>query len=543
MYLGIDIGSTSLKAAAFHARRGRMLAQTEQRLTLDVDATGKREQDPAALLRALSAAAASLRRQVGDRWRRVRGIGLATQGGSTILVNRQTGAPATPMILWNDTRAFGHFHKIAAKFPPRWWRAFSLRDEPGMGLARGQWMREKWPQLFKDNPLCIGAGEHVYFALTGQWRQDACHALQSGCYDAVNNRLTTRPLAELGLPTDFYAPLRQGHATHPLTQAAAAMLQLPAGIPVAGPYNDHEAGYLSVLHVSRRPLECSLGTAWVGNFVLPPAFRGGAPFQICIAAPTGSGRQVIMPLMTGNVTLDWALASFVHADHKTALAKADEVLSKQLLPPPGLIALPWLNRPNALRPAQTGSAAFFGIGPATTHADFFRAVIAAMTFEFARVFDDVAKSGAVDSLVLCGGAARSAHVRSLFAALFAPMPVHRVIETELMGTRGCLYAFDPQIARAPVAPVRCNAGLDRKVLAEAQALYTESFERLYGHVRTGEPYALSRKQGAAVCNRRSDSVNERGAAVTTAAPWSTPPLQPFQPPRQSQRRGHDNEEP
>ncbi|MFA6561339.1 MAG: FGGY-family carbohydrate kinase [Verrucomicrobiia bacterium] len=490
MYLGIDIGSTSLKAAAFDARRGRLLAQTEQRLTLVVDDTGKREQDPAALIRALCAAAGSLRRQVGNRWAKVRGIGLATQGGSTILVNRKTGAPSTPMILWNDTRAFGHFHKIVAKFPPRWWRSFSLSDGPGMGLARAQWMREKWPRLFKTDPLCVGAGEHVYFVLTGEWRQDACHALQSGCYDAVNNRITTRPLAELGLPTDFYAPLRQEHETHPLTRDAAAMLQLRAGIPVAGPYNDHEAGYLSVLHVSRRPLECSLGTAWVGNFVLPPTFAGGAPFQICIATPTGNGRQVIMPLMTGNVTLDWALSTFVHADHKTALAKADEVLSKQLLPPPGLVALPWLNRPNALRPAQTGSAAFFGIGPATTHADLFRAVVAAMTFEFARVFDRVAKSSAVDSLVLCGGAAKSVHVRSLFAALFAPMPIHRVIETELMGTRGCLYAFDPQIARAPVAPVRCDAALDRKALAGAFALYLETFDRLYAHVKAGKPYTL-----------------------------------------------------
>jgi len=491
MFLGIDIGSTSLKAAAFDARRGRLLAQTEQRLTLDVDATGKREQDPAALIRALCAAAGSLRHQVGGRWSTVRGIGLATQGGSTILVNRKTGAPATPMFLWNDTRAFGHFHKIAAKFPPRWWRAFSLRDEPSMGLARAQWMREKWPLLFKGNPLCVGAGEHVYFALTRQWRQDACHALQSGCYDARHNRLTTRPLAELGLPTDFYAPLRQGHETHPLTQGAAALLKLPAGIPVAGPYNDHEAGYLSVLHASRLPLECSLGTAWVGNFVLPPAFQGGSPFQLCIAAPTGDGRQVIMPLMTGNVTLDWALATFVHADHKTALARAAGILTERMLPPPGLVALPWLNRPNALRPAHTGSAAFFGIGPATTQADLFRAVVAAMAFEFARVLDRVAKSGAVDSLVLCGGTAKSAHIRSLFAALFAPLPVHRVVETELMGTRGCLYAFDPKIANAPTEPVRCDAGLDRKALAGACALYLETFEHLYGHVPAGKPYALT----------------------------------------------------
>jgi len=490
MYLGIDIGTTSLKAAVFDARRGRLLAQSEQRLPLVVDATGRRELDPGALVTALCAAAGSLREQVGDRWTTVRGIGLAAQGGSTMLVNRQTGTAATPMFLWNDTRAFGHFHQIAANFPPRWWRAFSLRDEPGMGLARALWMKEHWPRLFKGNPLCVGAGEHIYFALTGAWRQDACHALQAGCYDAVRNRLTTRPLIQLGLPTDFHAPLRQGHETHPLTPAAAALMRLPAGIPVAGPYNDHEAGYLSVLHASRQPLECSLGTAWVGNFVVLDQPAGGSPFQLCIPAPTGTGRQVIMPLLTGNVTLDWALASFVHADPKTALIMADAILAEQPIPPAGLVALPWLNRPNALRPAHHGSGGFFGINPATTHADLLRAVLAAMTFEFARVLEPVVTAGAVDCLVLCGGAANSAPVRALFAALFAPTRVYQVFETEWMGTRGCLYAFDPKIARAPTAPVRRDARLNATSLAEARALYQETFERLCGHVQAGKPYAL-----------------------------------------------------
>jgi sugar (pentulose or hexulose) kinase len=361
-----------------------------------------------------------------------------------------------------------------------------------MGLARAQWMREQWPHLFRRDPLCIGAGEHVYFALTGQWRQDPCHARQSGCYDAVHDRITTRPMVRLGLPENLFAPLRRANEMHALTPEAAARLQLPSGIPVAGPYNDHESGYRSVLHASRRPLECSLGTAWVGNFVLPPAVSGGAPFQICIPSPTGNGRQIIMPLMTGNVTLEWALSTFVHSDRQTALDRADGILAERLLPPPGLVALPWLNRPNALRPAQTGCGGFFGVGPATTPADLFRAVVAAMVFEFARVLDPVIKSGAVDSLVLCGGTAKNAHICSLFAALFAPLPLHRVVEAELMGTRGCLNAFAPIISHAPTAPVRCAHRIERNELAAAHALYRETFDRLCGHVPEGKPYSLKK---------------------------------------------------
>lgn len=490
MFLGLDIGSTALKAAVFDASDGSLLAQADHKLALDVDASGRREQDPAELQRALCAAAASLRRQIGGQWTSLRGMGLATQGGSTLLADRVTGAPRTPIILWNDTRAFGHFHRIAESLPARWWRSFSLRDEPGMGLARALWLREQWPDLFVGNPLCIGVGEHVFFALTGCWRQEACHALQSGCYDARRQRLSNRPAKKLGLPANLFAPLRTGQETHPLADRAAALLHLPPGIPVAGPFNDHEAGYRSVLHASRHPLACSLGTAWVGNFVLPPGFHGRAPFQLCIPAPEENGQQVIMPLLTGNVTLDWALEKFVGADPKTAFECADKILSQRLLPPPGLTALPWLNRPNSLRPSETGSGGFFGIGPATDSSDCFRAVVAGMALELARVLGSLAQGGAVDSLVLCGGAAKSPHLCGLIGALFAPLPIYKVLETELMGTRGCLQGFDPRIACAPTAPAPRIPGLDHTALSNAQALYLDVFNRLSGHVSAGSPYLL-----------------------------------------------------
>ncbi len=493
MYLGLDIGSTSLKAAAFDAQSGRLCGRSEEALPLAVDAGGRREQDPAALLEAVCRAFRSLREQTGSRWAHVCGIGLAAQGGSSIVVDRHTGEPATPMILWNDTRAFGHFHQILTRIPPRWWRSFSLRAEPGMGLARLQWLLEQHPDLLHGDRLWVGAGEFICFALTGIWRQDPCHALQSGCYDAQKNRITLQPMQRLELPSDWVAPLRPGHQTLPLAPRLADRLQLSAGTPVAGPYNDHEAGYLSVQHLSARPLEVSLGTAWVGNFVLPEEARGGAPFQFCIPAPGGSGKQVILPLLTGNVTLDWALATFVHYDRASALAQADGILAHSLLPPPGLMALPWLNRPNALCPGRTGCAALFGLGPATTAEDMFRAVVSAMVLEFARVFEAVRKRGAVDSLVLCGGAAKNPHLCSLFAALFDPVPVHRVLEADLMGARGCLYPFDPEIAWAHAVPVSCDRGIDPRLLAAAQTLYQDLFERLCGQVAAGKPYAFYRE--------------------------------------------------
>ncbi|MBI5689988.1 MAG: hypothetical protein HZC55_07785 [Verrucomicrobia bacterium] len=490
MYLGLDIGTTTLKAAAYDARRGRRLAHASIPLALRTDATGRREQDPAALVAALTTVLATVRRRCGRRWSTLQGIGLAAQGGSTLVVDRATGRPHSPLILWNDTRAFAHFHRLAATLPPHWWRSFSRRDEPAMGLARACWLRDRNPRLLEGDRLLVGLGEYVFFLLTGLWRQDPCHALQSGCYDGPGNRLTTRPLRRLGLAPTLAAPLRSGHDPQPGSAAAARRFALPAGVPVAGPYNDHEAGFASILHASARPLAASLGTAWVGNFALADASRGRSPFQLCVPAPDGNGCQVIQPLMTGNVTLEWAEANLLDATPGRAEAHRGAVLRRQLLPPAGLTALPWLNRPHPLKPSVIGGAGFFGAGPATTREDLYRALAAGMVFEFGRVFAPVREGRAVDSLVLCGGRAASPALRALFAAVWVPHPVFAVVEPAFMGTRGALLAFDRQLARASVAPVDRSRLPEVGAIEAARELYHAAFTRFCGQVPAGAAYQL-----------------------------------------------------
>jgi len=477
--LGIDLGTTVLKAAAFDARSGRALGHASVRLPVESRADGAREQRIPMLDRALMRVADSLRRQLGGAaWRRVAGIGLAAQGGSAIIADRSTGRALTPMQLWNDSRAYARIPEIAARKPSGYWPRFSFLRNPGAGLARIEWLRDRLPQLFCPQNIYVGAGEYVYFRLTGTWRQDAGNALQIGCYDARRHRIIAEPLRLVGAEPDFVAPMRSGHEMHPLTPSGAKALRLPAGIPVAGPYMDHEAGYLSAMGTGAEsaggtPLQCSLGTAWVGNFV--SAKQPPPGFQLMLPSPIGSdnGRQatgrsahadrrlvnpvacslqpaarwlVVRVMCAGNITWDWALGSLLKGRPQTKLSRADAVFRQQLLPPAGLAALPWFTRANPLAPDQAGAGFFAGLGEHTTTDDMLRAVVAGMCFEFARVFQPVVQSGCVDRVVLGGGASNGWYFRTMLAGLFAPLPVFHVQDEALAGTRGVLYAFNPRVA-------------------------------------------------------------------------------------------------
>ena len=483
--LGIDLGTTVLKAAAFDAHDGRPLGHASVRLPVDSQADGTREQQIPMLDRALSRVADSLRLQLGSAWGRVAGIGLAAQGGSAIIADRRSGRALTPMQLWNDSRPYARIPEIAARKPSGYWHRFSFLRNPGAGLARIEWLREGFPGLFRPGNIYAGAGEYVYFRLTGTWRQDAGNALQIGCYDARRHRIIAEPLRLVGVEPEFVAPMRSGHEMHPLTPSGAKALRLPPGIPVAGPYMDHEAGYLSAVEADRHTtvasvLQCSLGTAWVGNFVSPglppPGFQLMLPSPVdsdCRLQATGdsvhrkrrladpaacslqpAARWLVVRVMcAGNITWDWALGTLLRARPGTELSRADAVFRAELLPSASLAALPWFTRSNPFAPEQAGAGILAGLGEHTTTDDMLRAVAAGMCFEFARVFAPVVRSGCVDRVVLGGGASNGWYFRTLLAGLFAPLPVYHVRDEALAGARGVLFAFNPHVAATDTARV------------------------------------------------------------------------------------------
>jgi L-xylulokinase len=281
--------------------------------------------------------------------------------------------------------------------------------------------------------------------------------------------------------------MRDGHRPLPSGESAARRFGLAHGTPVAGPYFDHEAGYLSATGVSDRPLQCSLGTAWVGNFVLPADARWRSPMQLVLPAVDGPGWLIVQPLLTGNVTWDWALETFADRDHRRALVKATARFAERLLPPAGLTALPWMNILNPLQPGAVGAGGFFGVSAATGSADLLRAVAAAMAFDMARMFARVRDGRHVDSVVLGGGASKGRQFQQLFAALFAPLPVFVMTDQDLTGPRGAVFAFSRKAARGPARRVPTPAAKLRRPIQDAYALFLKTFERVYGRQTISGP--------------------------------------------------------
>ncbi len=392
------------------------------------------------------------------------------------------------MILWNDGRAHSYTAKLAAERPSHYWRKYTLCGGPPEGLGRLVWLKERKPELFSDKNIHIGAGEYLFFKLTGVWRQDAGNAIQIGSYNAVQKKLFPTLLNKIDVPLSFTAPLRQGHETAPLSPHGSQWMNLPAGIPVAGPYIDQETGYLSARGGSGCPLQCSLGTAWVGNFILPDRTNGASPTQLVLPSPIDDGRLVIQPLFSGNTVWEWGLDQLVNPDREHALQEVKEIFRVSLLPKDGLLALPWLNQSNPINPELTGAGVFFGLNEQTDRADLLRALVMGMCFELARMFGSLERTGTIDSIVLGGGASKGVFFRKYIAALFPSIPVRQQLDEDLSAARGSIYAFQPNTACAKTKKVSLPSNKLVLKIQERYKQYLQLFDTLYQSIPAGKAF-------------------------------------------------------
>ncbi len=488
--IGIDAGTTVLKACAFEEGSGRLLSQAAKRLPCDSPVPGASEQSPTLLLRSLYASLNQLRRELGVRWREVRAVGLASQAGSSMLVHRETGAAQTPLVLWNDSRAIADAAQIQQRKPPSFWRTNVGNPIAPAGLGRLAQFQAKQPELFTNDYLHVGAGEYLFFHLTGHWRQDAGHAAQATGLNAPKNQIPPAVLDLLGLTCSFFAPLRRGHETTPLRTLTANKLGLPQGLPVAGPYFDQEASYLAATGPLEHPLQCSLGTSWVGNFRLPAGVRAASPFCIKVPSPIEDGLLMVLPLFAGNAAWDWALQTFVCKNIHTAVKKASALFEQALLPCNGLVALPWLTQPNPFPPHQPGAGLFTGLSTLSTGADMLRAVAAGLAFELWRTLESAAKCGHLDGVALCGGAGKSWYIPQIIAALFESIPVHLLEDPGSAASRGAVYAFSPKTASAKLLPAGKPAQSQQDAIRFAYETYRTVFEQAYGRLPEAQPFSI-----------------------------------------------------
>ena len=165
MYLGLDLGTSSLKALLV-VEDERVVAAVSIPLEVQRPRPGWSEQDPEAWWAATLAAIDALADKHPREIKAVRGIGLSGQMHGAVLVSG-AGKVLRPCILWNDGRAEAECKELEERVPEIGAIAGN-RAMPGFTAPKLIWVRRHEPDLFARTAMVLLPKAWLRWRLTGE---------------------------------------------------------------------------------------------------------------------------------------------------------------------------------------------------------------------------------------------------------------------------------------------------------------------------------------------------------------------------------------
>ncbi|MHB8815670.1 MAG: xylulokinase [Steroidobacteraceae bacterium] len=410
MYLGIDIGTSSVKAVLL-AEHGAVSAWASSPLDVIRPAPGFSEQDPEAwwqaTVRAVNGLSAGARAQV-------RAVGLSGQMHGATLLDEQD-RPLRPAILWNDGRSAEECLELERREPSS--RAITGNIMmPGFTAPKLLWVARHEPDIFRRTACVLLPKDYVRLRLTGEKVSDMSDAAGTGWLDVGHREWSDAMLAATDLNRAHMPRLVEGSSpSGTLTASAAAALGVPR-VVVAGGGGDNAASAVGLGVVRPGQAFLSLGTSGV-LFVVTDRFRPNperAAHAFCHCLP-GRWHQMSVMLSAAS-TLDWVAQLVGSTDLPQLVAQAEaHGLSRH-----STLFLPYLTGERTPHNDPDARGVFFGLRPDTTPAELTGAVLEGVALAFADGLDVLTEKGRVDQQVddisVTGGGARLPYWGRLIAA-------------------------------------------------------------------------------------------------------------------------------
>lgn len=402
MYLGIDIGTSSVKAVVVDGDQ-TILATATAPLTVSRPRELWSEQDPGDWWAAVEQAVGELRHKAGKGWHEVRAIGLSGQMHGAVLLD-EAGLPVRPAILHNDGRSHADAAELNARLPEIGTIA-GVPAMPGFAAPKLLWIGRYEPEALGRAQHLLLPKDYVRFRMTHGFATDMCDASGALLLDGARRDWSPEIAAAVGVPLTMLPTPLEGSTVSGLLQGEVAKAWgLPPGIIVATGAGDAAAGAVASGAVNEGDAFISLGTA-TQYFVARESYRPAPEHLIhtfCHALP---GRWFQMAaLLNGAGALAWAAGLLGRADIGELLADTERAFTG----PSPVLFLPYLSGERTPHNNAKAKGVLFGLTPATTPEQVTQAVLEGVALSLADAQGYLQATGPLpDRIAVNGGGSKS----------------------------------------------------------------------------------------------------------------------------------------
>ena len=410
VYIGVDVGTTAIKAAAFDAS-GQLLTLNSVPSNVTEDAPGHASQDMDMVWDATASAIRAVCDSIAPQT--VLSVGVCGQGDGLWMLD-EAFRPVREAILWNDQRAADQVLQ---------WTESGVHDAivdncgtdiwPGTSGAAFRWLKENEPQSIERARYILNCKDWINFKLTG--------ALSTDFSDATIPflDLTTRRYA-----TDLFDQMDVAEASNcvldprPATErtgtvgsGAAQATGLAEGTPVATGCIDVASMMIGAGLTQVGDFCMILGTTGVVAANVEPNEKDMPKLGATMVHPYSDSWIRILAPLSGASAFDWFVGiSSDGSDTETPDAKLQRIIELATVSPPGandVLFLPFLTGERAPFVAPQATASFLGMRSVTTQSDLARAVMEGTAFSLRHCAQSIRPDTPAQIMLMGGGAKNS----------------------------------------------------------------------------------------------------------------------------------------
>ncbi|MGK5115188.1 MULTISPECIES: xylulokinase [unclassified Geodermatophilus] len=505
--LGVDVGTTAIKAAVFDAKGVEVGSHSEE-YSLRTPRAGWVELDADTYTTTFSLAVSSALRDVSVPVAELEALGLSAQG-ETMLCLDADNEPIGPAIVWLDNRATAEAEDIEQHFGRPLIHATTgqVAMDAIWPAAKILWIKRNQPEVFSRTAKFVLLKDYLVYRLTGRLVSEDSLLCSTILWNINTRRYWPEMLDHLGITEDQLPEIAaQGEIVGSVSATAATGFGLPPGCPVSVGALDQACGALGIGNSIPGIFSESTGSALTSVTIVEQLTLDEAGRVPCFAAAI-PGQYMLHTFSTGGMVMRWYRDQFCATETQVeelcginAYSLIDKEVEQVEPGCDGLVVVPHLqgSGPPDLDPYARG--VIFGLTLAHTKQHLSRGIMEGVTMVLRRMIDSTTQLGVdVNEIISLSGGAKS-DAWCQIKADATQLPVHTLHGSGSAACRGAAIIAGVGVGlwESAVAVSRAAVEYDRSFhpRAENAKVYDVLFARFMALQESLKPLLVAAEPAA-----------------------------------------------
>ena len=266
LLLGIDLGSSSVKASVIDGESGKCLATSfspSDEMKIIALKPGWAEQDTEIWWSNLKIAIANCIRKLGQKKDNIGAIGISYQMHGLVTVDKNNRVLRNS-IIWCDSRAVGYGEKAMNALGKEYCMSHLLNSPGNFTASKLAWVKENEPELYKRVHKIMLPGDYIALRLTGEVATSFTGLSEGIFWDFQENKVSDSLMKYFDFnPALLPEPAPSFSISGLLLKSVADEFGLPEGIPVSYKAGDQPNNALSLNVLNPGEVAATAGTSGV----------------------------------------------------------------------------------------------------------------------------------------------------------------------------------------------------------------------------------------------------------------------------------------